>query len=87
MKEPITGGMNPEKYSKHAKEVDLTGFVARKELVEAYNAGTNETFSKRLKEAYNGGKLSFNPHRIVYFFPWQIEEIIKAFGHPYGRKE
>ena len=84
MKDSITGGMNPEKYS---KEIDLTGFVARKELVVAYKAGTNETFTKRLKEAVSNKKLSFNPHRKVYFSPWQVEEIINAFGHPYGRKE
>lgn len=79
--------MNPEKYGKHEKEVDLTGFVSGKELMKAYRIRTRETLTKKLQVAYSKGKISFNPYRISLFNPNQTEEIFSALGHPYGRKE
>ena len=86
-KQPITSGMKPEEYKKQPKEVDLTGFVSGKELVDAYRLKTRETLTKRLKAAFTAKKISFNPHGITLFNPNQIEEIFSVLGHPYGRKE
>ncbi|WP_421977880.1 hypothetical protein [Roseivirga seohaensis] len=87
MNDSAIPNVSPQKYLKEIKEVDLTGCVSGDELLEAYRIKTRETLTKKLKAAYSTGKLSFDPHRIVYFDPWQVEEIFSALGHPYGRKE
>jgi len=80
-----TDGFNPQRIPK--KRVDLTGCVTGEDLVTAYRIKTRETLTKRLKAAHNRGQLTFNPHRIVYFDPWQVQEIFAALGHPYGQSE
>tara|TARA_Y100000588_G_scaffold364430_1_gene428062 strand:- start:221 stop:481 length:261 start_codon:yes stop_codon:yes gene_type:complete len=81
MKNPISA--NPQKIEVHRKEVDLTGCVARKELMQAYRKA-KDSFSEMLFTAYEEKRLSFDPKGIQTFIPKQVHEIIKAFGHPYA---
>lgn len=65
------------------REIDLTGCVSRKELMQAFRKA-KDSFSQMLIVAYDEGQLSFDPKGIQTFIPKQVHEIIKAFGHPYA---
>ena len=65
------------------KEVDLTGCVSRKELMQAFRKG-KDSFSQMLTVAYEEKQLTFDPKGIQTFIPKQVHEIIGAFGHPYA---